>query len=172
MDTWPYFYSGESRDAVVRGQPVPVTSCWNGMVVFDAAPFYDIRRPLVFRGISDGLAASHLEGSECCLVHADNPLSHTKGVWVNPQVRVAYNGTEYETVRRSDSGLWPSSFSIATGLWRNRMERFLSAFKPREQTVEGKFQDWRARKVDHYEPGSFCLIDETQILLWNGWGHM
>jgi hypothetical protein len=52
------------------------------MVVFDAAPFYGgpgddghIKAPLRFRGISDSLAKYHLEASECCLIHFDNPLT-------------------------------------------------------------------------------------------------
>jgi len=30
MQTWPYFRSRASRNAVRQGMPVPVTSCWNG----------------------------------------------------------------------------------------------------------------------------------------------
>ncbi|KAK5117431.1 hypothetical protein LTR85_008816 [Meristemomyces frigidus] len=171
METWPYFQSSQSREAVIHGRPIPVASCWNGMVMFDAAPFYDIRRPLAFRGISDGLAASHLEGSECCLIHADNPLSRTKGVWVNPQVRVGYNGTAYGAVNPVNAGSWPSSFAIAKGLWHNRIKRWLRAFKLRDRTVENKLQNWRDEDAGHHEPGSFCLIDEMQVMLWNGWGH-
>lgn len=29
--TWPYFRSSTSRDAVKQGRPAPVSSCWNGM---------------------------------------------------------------------------------------------------------------------------------------------
>ncbi|KAJ4321016.1 hypothetical protein N0V84_005597, partial [Fusarium piperis] len=29
--TWPYFRSSKSRAAMKRGEPVPVSSCWNGM---------------------------------------------------------------------------------------------------------------------------------------------
>lgn len=31
MATWPYFRAGASRRAAIRGVPVPVRSCWNGM---------------------------------------------------------------------------------------------------------------------------------------------
>ena len=30
-----------------------------------------------------------MEGRECCLIHCDNPVLD-KGVWLNPNVRVAY----------------------------------------------------------------------------------
>lgn len=29
--TWPYFRSSKSRAALMRNEPVPVKSCWNGM---------------------------------------------------------------------------------------------------------------------------------------------
>lgn len=29
--TWPYFRSSKSRNALTRGEPVPVSSCWNGI---------------------------------------------------------------------------------------------------------------------------------------------
>src|SRR5438270_8111059 len=70
-NTWPYFLAAASRDALLSNAPVPIKSCWNGIVVFQADPFYR-DPPLSFRGIPDSLAIHHLEGSECCLIHADN----------------------------------------------------------------------------------------------------
>ncbi|KAK4950160.1 hypothetical protein LTR10_011137 [Elasticomyces elasticus] len=168
-DTWPFFRSAESRDAMVHAQPVPVASCWNGMVAFDAKPFYRIVDRLAFRGISDILAASHLEGSECCLIHADNPLSHEKGVWVNPNVRVGYNGTAYHAV--NDGRVWPSSYAIMTGVWRNRITRWLRVSNTPDRVVEGRLRAAEQWAPEATESGEFCLIDEMQILLWNGWGH-
>ncbi|KAJ6185974.1 hypothetical protein N7519_007275 [Penicillium mononematosum] len=83
MQTWPYFGSAESRHAMKKMSPVPVASCWNGMVAMPASPFI-ASSPLRFRGIPDSLAEYHLEGSECCLIHTDNPLSVEKGVYLNP----------------------------------------------------------------------------------------
>ncbi|KAB5580844.1 polysaccharide export protein [Coniochaeta sp. 2T2.1] len=86
---WPWFISPTARQFARKGEPVRVESCWNGMVLFDSTPFY-ANPPLQFRGIDDSLADLHLEGSECCLIHADNVLSRDpdKGVWLNPNVRV------------------------------------------------------------------------------------
>jgi hypothetical protein len=64
-------------------------ACLNA-VAMPAEPFVS-SPPLQFRGISDSLAASHLEGSECCFIHVDNPFSVKKRTYVNPQVRVGYN---------------------------------------------------------------------------------
>ncbi|KAI7160947.1 hypothetical protein KC349_g3148 [Hortaea werneckii] len=171
MARWPYFRSPASREALTRGLPVPVTSCWNGIVAFDAEPFYDVERPLAFRGIPDSLALEHLEGSECCLIHADNHLAQTKGVWINPHVRVAYNTSEYEGVSASREGDWPSSFEVMTGLWRNRFKRWLTTSSPVNQRVADKVINWFQADRSHTEPGDFCIIDEMQIMLWNGWGH-
>ncbi|PUU82958.1 mannosyltransferase 1 [Tuber borchii] len=73
---YPFFSSGPSPEALLLNLPVPVRSCWHGMVTFDAALFLP---PSNFR----------FRGSECCLIHYDNP-SLDKGVWLNPNVRVAY----------------------------------------------------------------------------------
>ena len=56
MQTWPYFRSRASRQAVIHNRPVPVSSCWNGMVLMNATPFYHIKSTLEFRGVSDSLA--------------------------------------------------------------------------------------------------------------------
>ena len=90
MLTWPYFRSAASSNAILRGSPAPVQSCWNGVVAMNAEPFYDKTHPLRFRGVPNTLAHRHVEGSECCLIHADNRLSKDLGVWINPKVRVGY----------------------------------------------------------------------------------
>ncbi|KAH7144270.1 cryptococcal mannosyltransferase 1-domain-containing protein [Dactylonectria estremocensis] len=71
---WPYFGSSASRVAMKRSRPVSVTSCWNSMVFIPAESFVG-EQAIVFRGLDDTLAAQHLEGSECCLIHTDNPVS-------------------------------------------------------------------------------------------------
>ena len=104
------------------------------------------------------------------MIHADNHLSAEKGVWVNPLVRVGYNGTAYDVV---NSGTWPSSIEIIAGLWRNRFIRWFHAsdlYRER-RAVAKKAQEWKDLKHGREEKGAFCLIDEMQILLWNGWGH-
>jgi hypothetical protein len=45
MQSWPYFRSRASRDALKASEPVPVTSCWNGIgtiVEYLVLPFLDI----------------------------------------------------------------------------------------------------------------------------------
>ncbi|CAK7212944.1 hypothetical protein SBRCBS47491_001635 [Sporothrix bragantina] len=71
MLRWPWFRSKTSREAALRGVPIPVQSCWNGMVAIRTEPFYP-KNGQHFRGLPDSLASYHLEESKCCLIHADN----------------------------------------------------------------------------------------------------
>ncbi|KAL8821921.1 MAG: hypothetical protein Q9191_007215 [Dirinaria sp. TL-2023a] len=168
-NTFPFFRSRKSRDALVRGDAVPVQSCWNGIAVFDADPFTGIDA-LSFRGIDDSLASYHVEGSECCLVHADNPLTASKGVWINPNVRVGYSPQAYESVHSSVP--WPGVGGAWLGLWRNRAGRFFSSEKWRRNTVDAKLKQWGAAQQSRFEPGRYCLINEMQVLVENGWAHV
>jgi len=163
---WPYYFSGASRSALVSGDAVPVRSCWNGMVAMDAEPFY-ATPPLSFRGVPDSLAEHHLEGSECCLIHADNPLSQKMGVYVNPNVRVGYNGAAYEAVNAFLT--WPSPISRVTGIWKARLATFpaMLRYASERLTVSKRLSQWGGE-----EPGTFCLVNEMQILVENGWKHL
>ncbi|CAK7566702.1 MAG: hypothetical protein SEPTF4163_004653 [Sporothrix epigloea] len=214
---WPWFRSADARADVCAGRPVRVQSCWNGMVVFNAQPFYETSpvsgsppksghtpHPLLFRGVDDSLAEFHLEGSECCLIHADNPLSRFSdvstsssgwrqsavndnpetskdiGVWLNPNVRVAYSAPVYQQVRAGGggSGVFPSGFSAVYGTWVNRWQRALSSvqFVLEGQTVLNRLRRWRAEtpagEQPRHEPGAVCLINEMQIMWQNGWKHL
>ena len=170
MQTWPYFRSRASRQAVIENRPVPLSSCWNGMVMMDATPFYDLDSPLEFRGISDGLAERHVEGSECCLVHADNPLTASKGVWLNPDVRVGYSEPAYEAVHRDFSWLTMSEFSW--GIWKNRLLRYTTTTWFKKRIVLDRLHAWERETPKHQEPGAHCLINEMQVLVSNGWAHV
>ncbi|KAH8811218.1 glycosyltransferase family 69 protein [Xylogone sp. PMI_703] len=176
--TWPYFLSRKSRRALMSNVPVPVKSCWNGIIVFQAEPFYH-NPPLRFRGIPDSLALQHLEGSECCLIHADNELSSRQGVWLNPNVRVSYN-PEADEVVNPKVGVWPTTRERVEGIWRNRLARW-SGFIQRlteDYVVNRRLKSWQAEQAkaeglaNPREPGSYCLINEMQVLVENGWAHV
>ncbi|KAI5304730.1 Glycosyl phosphatidyl inositol anchor synthesis [Ascosphaera pollenicola] len=180
---YPYVTSRLGRTALSRGEAVPVQSCWNGIAAFDAAPFQVDKRkskassklssernhelaPLRFRAIPDSLAAHHVEGSECCLIHYDNPLSQKKGVWINPHVRVGYNPIAYASVRsfpmKSEAifGWFWSIMASAMGLpWRNG-------------NIDKQVALWKAEDTNNYEPGVACLTYEMQVIVWNGWAHV
>jgi hypothetical protein len=175
--TWPYFLAAESRNALMSNSPVPVKSCWNGIVVFQADPFY-ANAPIRFRGVPDSLAAYHVEESECCLIHIDNELSAKLGVWLNPNVRVTYSPEAYKAV--NPETIWPSRKERVQGIWRNRLARWYGfPWRYMEQyTIEKRIREWRdegqrkkeldeLRQDEHY-----CLINEMQVLIENGWAHV
>ncbi|KAF2747665.1 glycosyltransferase family 69 protein [Sporormia fimetaria CBS 119925] len=175
---WPYFRSSSSRRAAEHFEPVPVTSCWNGMVVMPTAPFLlsSINKdPIRFRAIPDSLAKSHLEGSECCLIHADNPLSATHGVWLNPNIRVGYNSSAYNAVQSESFQMSP--LMIWVNLWWNRVLRWTSTPLFKKNIVSSRVAAWKkgaqgsANEVRE-EAGEFCMIDEMQVLHAKGWRHV
>ncbi|KAJ4285963.1 hypothetical protein N0V90_013529 [Kalmusia sp. IMI 367209] len=177
MQKWPYFQARESRRAILANVPVPVSSCWNGMgyllsyatVAMPAQPFIS-DPPLRFRGIPDSLAASHLEGSECCLIHADNPLSAEKRVLVNPNVRVGYSGEAYDAVhpQRSLQSFW----QIFGALWENRLRRWTTTVSFKEMYVRRQIARWKKGNRHREERGNSCLVNEMQVLAENGWAHV
>ncbi|ESZ94378.1 hypothetical protein SBOR_5242 [Sclerotinia borealis F-4128] len=191
--SWPYFYASQSLDALKKNEPVPVKSCWNGMVVFDAGAWYPRNSEedggknkfegLKFRGVSDSLAKYHVEGSECCLIHADNPLRDVMGVWVNPNVRVAYNKETYEVVN-SGKG-WPGRWKSVKGVWGVRLgwAREWGAGWMERGVVDRRVRIWvgEGRKggdadeemsEEREEKGMECLINEMQVLFQSGWNHI
>lgn len=175
--SYPFFGAGESRNALLdslrpRGigeedTIVPVKSCWNGMIAFDAEPFLPTSvSSLKFRGIPDSLASMHVEGSECCLIHADNPLSQTKGVWVNPKVRVGYDEIAYLAART-----WPSRGQRITG-WFIRVGSRILDLPWRKGKVDRKVLEWESERPGREEMGKMCLVDEMQLMAANGWKHV
>ncbi|KOS16723.1 hypothetical protein ESCO_004710 [Escovopsis weberi] len=170
MQTWPFFRSKGSRRAMVRHDVVPVTSCWNGIVVMQAEPFVS-STGLRFRGVPDSLAAHHLEASECCLIHADNPLSRTAGVFVNPRVRVGYNPEAY-ALTHPGAGTWVPAWDIFRGLWASRIRRWTAALTLEGWIVRRRVARWEAEAEGNREPGEFCLVNEMQVIVENGWAHV
>ena len=132
-----------------------------------AEPFVS-NPPLQFRGIPDSLAASHLEGSECCLIHMDNPLRIEKQTYMNPQVRVGYSGEAYDAVHP----LLLSSWQIFKALWENRIRRWATSPWLKEWEVSRRVGKWKRFSKENREAGEICLINEMQVLVENGWAHV
>ncbi|EPS36184.1 hypothetical protein H072_10301 [Dactylellina haptotyla CBS 200.50] len=169
---FPFFAGGESRDAMMAGLPVPVKSCWNGMVAFDAAPFMREQQPLRFRGVEDSLAVTHVEGSECCLIHADNAntgfqSAQRSGVWINPLVRVGYNFPAYE-YQKMHMYRWPEYFTSIPV----RIGTSLLGLPWGKKQVVQRVRKWEGEESGRREPGDFCLVDEMHVLVENGWKHV
>lgn len=134
-----------------------------------AEPFGS-QSPLRFRGISDSLASFHLEGSECCLIHVDNPLRHEKQTFVNPRVLVGYSDGAYSAVHSQQ--LSSSPLQIFKALWENRIRRWITSPALKSWIVQRRLKHWKAMDKHHKEPGAMCLVNEMQILAGNGWAHV
>jgi len=140
------------------------------VVVMDAEPFYAGNAPLQFRAISDSLAQSHVEASECCLIHQDNPLSISQGVWLNPNVRVGYNKAAYDAMNSPQNELTFVRYMVAT--WENRLRRWFTTDWWRKVMIQSRLSAWERSGVNRRERGIDCLINEMQVLVWNGWAHV
>ena len=134
----------------------------------DLAPIYE--ESLASRGIPDKLAIRHLEGSECCLAHTDNPLSRSKGVWLNPLVRVGYSGSAYDVA--NPTGWWLSTWKITKWSWQNRFSRWFTSVWFKEQVVRWRVSSWRKKPLKSDEKGVYCLIIEMQVLVSTWWKHL
>lgn len=128
--------------------------------------------PLRFRAVPDSLAQLHVEASECCLIHADNPVSESKGVWLNPTVRVGYTPQQYEKAQKIEENL--THFKIFRSLWYIRIWEWamLPFSSPKDWVVKPRFRAWRNSSSGQDEPGLFCLIDEMQVLTSSSWTYI
>jgi hypothetical protein len=125
--------------------------------------------PLRFRGLPDSLAASHLEASECCLIHADNPLSTSKPILLNTLVKVGYNGSAYDAIHSPSMSLSP--LQMYTAIWTNRLHRWFSTAWWRKWEVQQQVMMW-TKETGGREVGEFCIVDEMQVIMETGWKHV
>jgi hypothetical protein len=127
------------------------------------------KHPLRFRGLPDTLAQSHLEASECCLLYADNPLSTSKPILLNPAVRVGYNGSAYDVMHSAEAVLSP--LQIWSAVWENRLRRWVTATWWKEWVVQQRIMLW-TKVTGQEEKGEFCAINEMQVIMERGWKHV
>lgn len=120
---------------------------------------------LKFRGLPDSLAQKHLKASECCLIHMDNKLSAEKGVYVNPNVRVAYNADAYKAVH-PENEYWPTRWQRLVGIWKNRCLRWTRWPNKylKRRVVEGRIGNWIAEppgenRQRNSEVGQLCIVE-------------
>jgi hypothetical protein len=88
------------------------------------AESFTVTNAISFHGSDDCLTDLHLEASGFCLIHADNPLSRTQGVFVNPHVRVGYGQKAYNAV---DSGDDTDSYPKVRGNLQRSAEQRIGA---------------------------------------------
>ncbi|KAI7863188.1 mannosyltransferase 1, partial [Spinellus fusiger] len=85
---YPYFALEESRRLLYKEEPIPVYSCWNGIIALNAEPFLEVQR-IEFRAIIPDEYEPVTEASECCLIHTDLRSLGYKRIYINPTVKVS-----------------------------------------------------------------------------------
>jgi hypothetical protein len=80
---YPYFLNNVPMNRVIDGEPIRVYSCWNGLAVIKAEPFGAnnllFRHPVKYRQ------------SECILLITDLWLMNRNKIFINPNVKFAYD---------------------------------------------------------------------------------
>jgi hypothetical protein len=118
-------------------------------------------------------------------------LTEEKGVWVNPNVRVAYNATTYaavnhgvevkadvgdfvDGVKGGDGRPWPSKGERFWGTWANRVQRWTGWIREWSEgrVVRKRVGKWARQEVGRKEDGVECLVNEMQVMFDNGWQHV
>ena len=97
LHDFPYFINKEGQDLVINHKPIRVFSCWNGVIVFSAAPLKDKRVEFRYEPDPEREKINQIYSdqnfnfeSECTYFHIDLfSLGYTKK-FINPDVRVAY----------------------------------------------------------------------------------
>ena len=113
---------------------------------------------LQFRSLPDHLVEFfQLDAHEGCLLHVDNPLTASLGVYVNPRVRVTRTRTGYRAAHRrgADEPDWLSAWWIVRGTWAGRIRRLLHGAP--ENVPEARVARWREGNPGAEEPGLYCL---------------
>lgn len=123
------------------------------MVAFNATAFLP-PHSLRFRSIADDLAWYRVEASERCIVHYDNPLTATEGVWVNPRVRVAYDEKGLERLRGMPLSGWRRPKFILKG-----EETVARLKKGKDREVGRRVEEWGGEEV-----ARDCLDGTVQVL--------
>lgn len=65
-----------------------------------------------------------------------------------------------------------SAPSILVKLWTNRVVRWTTTPKHKERMMRKRIRQWQDGSRDRVEMGDFCLINEMQVIVDNGWAHV
>lgn len=102
---YPYFFNSEAQEQVINLKPVRVFSCWNGLMVFTAAPLknkqlqFRVENYTSIKKYSLNCYQQNSYESECTYIHIDmETLGYTKRM-INPDVKFAYQYNYYYYTR-------------------------------------------------------------------------
>ncbi len=87
-------------------------------------------------------------------------------MWLNPNVRLGYSGEAYDAVRQ-----WPTTSEAIKGLWKGYWAPLLNR-SWRINKVATRVKQWEGEDAGNHEPGFDCVINEMQVIVYNGWAHV
>lgn len=84
-------------------------------------------------------------------------------------MRVGYTPYEYEEAQKIEDNL--THFAIFRALWYIRIREWamLPFSSPKDWAVRPRVHAWERISAANHEVGSFCLVDEMQVLTPTSW---
>ena len=139
LHEFPYFSNKEAQDLFINHRPIRVFSCWNGVIVFNAAPLKDKKIEFRYESDPDREPKHRLYSdqqynfeSECTYFHIDlHSLGYTKK-FINPEVRVAYLYNFYNMKKN----LYPNKIDI-----KNYFRLYLESLFKRRNKEMSNYKD-------------------------------
>ncbi len=152
---FPFFINKQAQDLIVNHRPVRVFSCWNGVIVFNAAPFED--RKIKFRYKTNNKTSKFRINndqnadyeSECTYFHIDLfNLGYTKK-FINPDVRVTYQINYY----RKRKYYYPSIndiisyFKLYFYSYKIKRNKYMSNYENKNIKFNSMVENWYKEKI-------------------------
>ncbi len=147
---FPFFINKEAQDLIVNHKPVRVFSCWNGVIVFIAAPLKDKTIQFRFKK-NDKPRKNKINNdqkvdyeSECTYFHIDLfSLGYTKK-FINPDVRVTYEYKYYLKRKYYYPFLIEilSYFKLYFQSFKEKRNKFMSNYKDKNIKFSSLVENW------------------------------
>ena len=150
LKNFPFIVNKEAQDQILNHKPFRVFSCWNGVIVFTAAPLknktlqfrYTKRKEKKKYKINNCQRVKY--ESECTYLHIDLfNLGYTKK-FVNPEVRVTYE-YQYYLKRKYYYPFFrdiKSYFILYFKSFQIKRNKFMSDYKSKKVVFNSMVQNW------------------------------
>ena len=147
---FPFFINKHAQDLIVNHKPIRVFSCWNGVIVFSAAPFkdkiirfrYKTKKKLYKHRINNDQKVDY--ESECTYFHIDLfNLGYTIKL-INPDVRVTYQ-YKYYTKRKYYYPFYDDIMSYFILYYKSfyiKTNKYMSNYKDKEIKLNSMVNKW------------------------------
>ena len=152
---FPFFINKYAQDLIVNHKPIRVFSCWNGVIVFNAAPFKN--RRIQFRYKNNNTLTKYSINneqkvdyeSECTYFHIDLfNLGYTKKL-INPDVRVTYE-YNYYFKRKYHYPFFNdiiSYFKLYFNSFTIKRNKYMSNYKDKKIKFNSMVENWYRERI-------------------------